>query len=126
MKRWTESEKVLLLALIQQGLKPKEIAEKMDGRTTSAVFNRIYNNRDIHIGYQEAKSKRGYVRKPYKVRGPYKKKKTQTAVESREPTVVEIRSIADDNRIWLAMASGVTSAFLSFATLVVILLALIL
>ena len=41
-----------LLALIQQGLKPKEIAAKIDGRTESAVVNRIYSDRDAHLSYR--------------------------------------------------------------------------
>ena len=67
MKRWTENERVLLLALIQQGLKPKEIAEKMEGRTKSAVLNRIYNSKAAHVHYQSNKHKRDYIRAVRKV-----------------------------------------------------------
>tara|TARA_R100001510_G_scaffold47362_1_gene44666 strand:- start:3693 stop:4043 length:351 start_codon:yes stop_codon:yes gene_type:complete len=67
MKRWTQNEKVLLLALIQQGLKPKEIAERMGGRTTSAVFNQIYGSKAAHVHYQGNKHKRDYIRAVRKV-----------------------------------------------------------
>jgi len=62
MKRWTQKEKVLLLTLIQQGLKPKEIAQEMEGRTTSAVFNQIYGNKAAHAHYRGMKSKRAYIK----------------------------------------------------------------
>ena len=60
MKRWTENEKVLLLALIQQGLKPKEIAAKIEGRTKSAVVNRIYSSKAAHVHYKGMKHRRHY------------------------------------------------------------------
>jgi hypothetical protein len=119
MKRWTESEKILLLALIQQGLKPREIAAKIDGRTESAVVNRIYSDRDAHLSYRGAKPKRRYVR------GPYKTRKAQPVVQVKEPTVAEIRSVVDDNRIKLAMTSGMVGAAFSIATFILVLGALL-
>ena len=118
-KQWTEKEYVLLVSLIQQGLNPKEIAAKMQGRSKSGVMGKIYGNNEILSVYQQNRSNRNRPRIDYPE--PVIKPKPV----KRTPSEAEIKSIADDNRIWLAMAGGVTSAFFSFATLLIVLLALL-
>ena len=118
-KQWTEKEYVLLVSLIQQGLKPKEIAAKMQGRSKSAVVGKIYSDNQILSVYQQNRSNR---RRP---RIDYPEPVIKPKPVKPTPSEAEIKSIADDNRIWLAMAGGGTSAFFSFATLLIVLLALL-
>ena len=118
-KQWTEKEYVLLVSLIQQGLNPKEIAAKMQGRSKSGVMGKIYGNNEILSVYQQNRSNRNRPRidSPEPVIKPKPTKRT--------PSEAEIKSIADDNRIWLAMVGGLTSAVCSFSTFLIVLLALL-
>ena len=110
--RWSETEDALLVRLISEGLTPAQMAEKIEGRTKSSVTNRIYHKKEFVEAYRATAGDR---KKP-------RKNRTGPVITASEP---EIKSIADDNRIWLAMAGGVTSAFFSFATLLIVLLALL-
>jgi len=118
-KQWTEKEYVLLVSLIQQGLKPKEIAAKMQGRSKSAVVGKIYSDNQILSVYQQNRSNR---RRP---RIDYPEPVIKPKPVKPTPSEAEIKSIADDNRIWLAMVGGLTSAVCSFSTLLIVLLALL-
>jgi hypothetical protein len=123
-KRWTERESVLLISLIQQGMKPDEIAAQMQGRTTSAVMNKIYGNDEVLSAYRQNRGGRRRPRINYPeptVKPPPVKPKP----ERQTPPKAEIKSVADDNRIWLAMVGGLTSAVCSFSTLLIVLLALL-
>jgi len=112
MKRWTQKEKVLLLTLIQRGLKPKEIAQEMNGRTTSAVFNQIYGSKAAHAHYQDNKHKRDYIRAVRKV-------PAETSVRTAEAK--------EDNSVVynLSEIASVTSAVFSFATFLLVVGALL-
>ena len=109
-KRWSPREDAVLISGIQNEKPYEEIGGEL-GRTASSVAQRIYSLRHKSLAIP-----------------PLAKAKPQKAVRRVEPVIKasepEIKAIADDNRIWLAMASGVTSAFLSLATLVVIFIAL--
>ena len=123
-KRWTERECVLLISLIQQGMKPDEIAAQMQGRTTSAVMNKIYGNDEVLSAYRQNRGGRRRPRIDYPeptVKPPAVKPKP----ERQTPSKAEVKSVADDNRIWLAMVGGLTSAVCSFSTLLIVLLALL-
>ena len=111
-KHWNDKEDALLVRLISEGLTPAEMAEKIQGRTKSAVTNRIYQKQEILDAYRATAGDRKRV----KIRRP------DPVVEASEP---EIKSIADDNRIWLAMVGGLTSAVCSFSTFLIVLLALL-
>ena len=118
-KQWTENEYVLLLSLIQQGLTPKEIAAEMKGRTKHAVVSKIYGDSQLLSAYQQNRENRNRPRIDY----PEPVIKPKPA--KRTPSEAEIKSIADDNRIWLAMVGGLTSAVCSFSTFLIVLLALL-
>lgn len=118
-KQWTEKEYVLLLSLIQQGLTPKEIAAEMQGRTKHAVVSKIYGDSQLLSAYQQNRENRNRPRIDY----PEPVIKPKPA--KRTPSEAEIKSIADDNRIWLAMVGGLTSAVCSFSTFLIVLLALL-
>ena len=118
-KQWTEKEYVLLLSLIQQGLTPKEIAAEMKGRTKHAVVSKIYGDNQLLSAYQQNRENRNRPRIDYP-EPVIKPKPTK-----RTPSGAEIKSIADDNRIWLAMVGGLTSAVCSFSTFLIVLLALL-
>ena len=118
-KQWTEKEYVLLLSLIQQGLTPKEIAAEMKGRTKHAVVSKIYGDSQLLSAYQQNRENRNRPRIDY----PEPVIKPKPA--KRTPSEAEIKSIADDNRIWLAMVGGLTSAVCSFSTFLIVLLALL-
>jgi len=111
-KKWSDKEDALLLGLISEGMAPLQMAEKIQGRTVSAVSNRIYQKQELLDAYRATAGDRKRV----------KIKRPDPVVEASEP---EIKSIADDNRIWLAMVGGLTSAVCSFSTLLIILLALL-
>lgn len=115
MKRWTQNEKVLLLALIQQGLKPKEIAERMDGRTTSSVFNQIYGNKAAHVHYQGMKHKRNYIRA------------VRNAPADKMPVNAPAPAPAQDKQTTLGITgtAAITSAVFSIATFILVLGALL-
>ena len=123
-KRWTERECVLLISLIQQGMKPDEIAAQMQGRTTSAEMNKIYGNDEVLSAYRQNRGGRRRPRIDYPeptVKPPPVKPKPA----GQTPSKAEIKPVADDNRIWLAMVGGLTSAVCSFSTLLIVLLALL-
>jgi hypothetical protein len=104
-KHWKEAENALLARLISEGLRPAEMAEKIQGRTESAIYNRIYKRQEFLDAYRAASDKRE--------RGPM--------LYTKE----EIRSIADDNRIWVGLIAAVrVSAICSFSTLVLLALAI--
>ena len=114
-KHWNDQEKIKLISLVQQGLSQKQIAEQMQGRSLSAISNRIYNDSEILSAYQQSKSrrrpeKRSAVKKPASVVAP-----TQSGVE------VRTRS-ADIS--WILAASSV-SAVMSLTTLLVIVAAVL-
>jgi hypothetical protein len=111
-KRWSDKEDALLLGLISEGMTPLQMAEKIQGRTVSAVSNRIYQKTELLAAYRATAGDR----KSVKIRRP------DPVIEASE---AEIKSVADDNRIWLAMVGGLTSAVCSFSTLLIVLLALL-
>jgi hypothetical protein len=94
-KRWTNKEDDVIENGIKAGLTYKEIAAALPSRTESAVSNRA------HI-----------------MREKYSRSKTR---RNREPEVSleAIRSIADDNRIWIGMVSASIAAFCSLLTLLI-------
>ena len=109
-KRWSDKEDALLLGLISEGMTPIQMAEKIQGRTVSAVSNRIYQKTELLAAYRATAEDRRKARV------------SRAVIEASE---AEIRSVADDNRIWLAMAGALTSAVCSFSTLLIVLLALL-
>ena len=121
MKRWTENERVLLLALIQQGLKPKEIAERMEGRTKSAVLNRIYNSKATHVHYQGNKHKRDYIRAVRKVPAEKIPAKAPAPAPVSAPAPVQEKTTTLDTT---GIAAIVSAAF-SIATFILVLGALL-
>ena len=117
---WTE--RWLLISLIQQGMKPDEIAAQMQGRTTSAVMNKIYGNDEVLSAYRQ---NRGGRRRQGLTQPTVKPPPVKPKPERQTPSKAETKSVADDNRIWLAMVGGLTSAVCSFSTLLIVLLALL-
>jgi hypothetical protein len=110
-KRWSPREDALLASGVENETPYEEIGGQI-GRTASSVAQRIY-----------------YLRKNTTAIPPLNKEKPQRAVRRVEPVIKasepEIKAIADDNRIWLAMAGGLTSAVCSFSTFLIVLLALL-
>ena len=104
-KHWNETEDALLVRLISEGLTPAEMSENIQGRTKSAVYNRIYQKQEFLDAYRANSNER----------------KRGAMLHTKE----EISSIADDNRIWICLIGGLTSAVCSFATLLIVLLALL-
>lgn len=103
-KHWKKAEDALLARLISEGLTPAEIAEKIQGRTASAIYNRIYKKQKFLDAYRAVSDERG-----------------GWVTHTKE----EIRSIADDNRIWVGLIAAVrVSAICSFSTLVLLVLAI--
>lgn len=117
-KRWTEEEDFRLYRLMKTGKYTHEIADEMDNRTESSVSNRIYNKQSLRDSYREfspRRSMRGRRRRILTVTpapsGPEKKEVN--------PTVEEICSIADDNRIWLTLTSASIAAFCAMVVLII-------
>ena len=110
-KQWTEKEYVLLISLIQQGLKPKEIAAKMQGRSKSAVVGKIYSDNQILSAYQQNRTNR----KRPRISHP---KPVEAAVE---PTAIMPKA-ADKKTVTVNIsdAASVFSAICSLATLVLL------
>ena len=121
MKRWTENERVLLLALIQQGLKPKEIAERIEGRTKSAVINRIYNSKATHVHYQGNKHKRDYIRAVRKV--PAEKIPAKASAPAPAPVPAPVQEKA--TTLGTTGIAAIASAVFSIATFMLVLGALL-
>jgi hypothetical protein len=109
-KRWSDKEDALLLGFISEGMTPLQMAEKIQGRTVSAVSNRIYQKTELLAAYRATADDRR------------KAGISRAVIEASE---AEIKSVADDNRIWLAMVGALTSAVCSFSTLLIIVLALL-
>jgi hypothetical protein len=121
MKRWTQNEKVLLLALIQQGLKPKEIAERMGGRTTSAVFNQIYGSKAAHVHYQGNKHKRDYIRAVRKVPAEKMPEKAPAPAPVPAPAPIQEQTAT----LGATGIAAIISAVFSIATFMLVLGALL-
>jgi hypothetical protein len=114
-KPWSDQEKIKLISLVQQGLSQKQIAEKMQGRSLSAIANRIYNDSEILSAYRQSSSrrrpaKRVVVKKPAPVVAPIQPK-------------VEVRTRSADMR-WVLVTSSV-SAVMSLTTLLVVVAAVL-
>lgn len=116
-KQWTEREYVLLVSLIQQGLKPKEIAAKMQGRSKSAVVGKIYSDNQILSAYQQNRENRRRPRIDYPepvVKPPAVKPKPTKQETVKKP----------DHSTNLLIALSVGSLLFSFATFLIVVLAL--
>ena len=116
-KQWTEKEYVLLISLIQRGLKPTEIAAQMQGRSKSAVMNKIYGNDEVLSAYRQ---NRGGRRRPRiacpepTVKPPPVKPKPATQEPAKKPS----------NSTSLLVALSIGSLLFSFATFLIVILAL--
>ena len=110
-KQWTQKESNLLISLIQQGLKPKEIAAKMQGRTKSAVVGKIYSDSQLLSAYQQNRENRNRPKINYP-------SPVETAVE---PTAIT-PDTADKKTVTVNIsdAASVFSAICSLATLVLL------
>ena len=91
-ERWTNEEDDVVENGIAEGLTYRQIAEKL-GRTEGSVSQRTHVMRAKYSRYNTTRSK--------------------------NPTTEEIRSIADDNRIWVAMVSASIAAFCSVIILII-------
>lgn len=96
-KRWTNEEDDAIENGIAENLTYRQIAEKL-GRTEASVSQRTHVMRAKYSRYNTSRSK--------------------------NPTAEEIRSVADDNRIWIGMISASIAAFCSLVTLLICLGAL--
>ena len=110
-KSWTQKEYVLLISLIQQGLKPKEIAAEMQGRSKSAVVGKIYSDNQILSAYQQNRENRNRPKINYP-------SSAETVVE---PTAITPKA-ADKKTVTVNIsdAASVFSAICSLATLVLL------
>jgi hypothetical protein len=110
-KSWTQKEYVLLISLIQQGLKPKEIAAEMQGRSKSAVVGKIYSDSQLLSAYQQNRENRNRPKINYP-------SPVETAVE---PTAIT-PDTADKKTVTVNIsdAASVFSAICSLATLVLL------
>ena len=116
-KQWTEKEYVLLVSLIQQGLKPKEIAAKMQGRSKSAIVGKIYSDNQVLSAYQQNREKRRGPRIDYPepaVKPPAVKPKPTKQETVKKP----------DHSTNLLIALSVGNLLFSFATLLIVVLVL--
>jgi IS30 family transposase len=91
-ERWTNEQDDVIEEGIRDGLSYREIAQKL-GRTEASVSQRTHVMRAKYSRYNTSRSK--------------------------DPTTEEIRSIADDNRIWIAMVSASIAAFCSVIILII-------
>ena len=94
-KRWTNEEDDVIENGIREGLRYREIAAKLPDRTENAVSNRAHIMREKYSRYNTRRNK------------------------EPEVSVEAIRSIADDNRIWIGMVSASIAAFCSLLTLLI-------
>ena len=109
-KHWNDKEDALLVRLISEGLTPAEMAEKIPRRTKSAVYNRIYQKQEILDAYRATAGdrKRVVIRHPDPVIKPAK----------REPAK------RPSNNTSLLIALSIGSLLFSFATFLIVILAL--
>lgn len=91
-EKWTNAEDDVLEEGIKDGLTYKEIGLKID-RTEASVSQRTHVMRAKYSRYNTSRNK--------------------------TPTAEEIRSIADDNRIWIGMISASIAAFCSIIILII-------
>ena len=116
-KQWTEKEYVLLISLIQRGLKPKEIAAQMQGRSKSAIMNKIYGNDEVLSAYQQNRGRRRRSRIDYPeptIKPPPVKPKPAKREPAKKPS----------NSTSLLVALSIGSLLFSFSTFLIVLLAL--
>ena len=116
-KQWTEKEYVLLISLIQRGLKPTEIAAQMQGRSKSAVMNKIYGNDEVLSAYRQNRGGRRRPRIDYPeptVKPPPVKPKPAKREPAKKPS----------NSTSLLVALSICSLLFSFATFLIVILAL--
>ena len=107
----------MLVSLIQQGLKPKEIAAKMQGRSKSAVVGKIYSDNQVLSAYQQNREKRRGPRIDYPepaVKPPAVKPKPTKQETVKKP----------DHSTNLLIALSVGNLLFSFATLLIVVLVL--
>ena len=112
-KHWNDEEDALLLRLISEGLTPVEMAEKIPRRTKSAVYNRVYQKQEILDAYRatahlRSDRKRVVIRYPDPVIKPAKREPHQKP----------------DNSTNLLVTLSVGSLLFSFATFLIVILAL--
>ena len=109
-KHWNDKEDALLVRLISEGLTPAEMAEKIPRRTKSAVYNRIYQKQEILDAYRATAGdrKRVVIRHPDPVIKPAKREPDQKP----------------DNSTNLLVTLSVGSLLFSFATFLIVILAL--
>ena len=116
-KQWTEKEYVLLISLIQRGLKPTEIAAQMQGRSKSAVMNKIYGTDEVLSAYRQNRGGRRRPRIDYPeptVKPPPVKPKPAKREPAKKPS----------NSTSLLVALSIGSLLFSFATFLIVILAL--
>ena len=94
-KRWTNEEDDVIENGIRAGLTYREIAAKLPYRTETAVSARAHAMREKYSRYNTRRNK------------------------EPEVSVEAIRSIADDNRIWIGMVSASGAAVCSLLTLLI-------
>jgi len=116
-KQWTEKEYVLLISLIQRGLRPTEIAAQMQGRSKSAVINQIYKKDEVLSAYRQ---NRGSRRRP---RIDYPEPVVKPPSVNLKPTKREPDQ-KPDNSTNLLVTLSVGSLLFSFATFLIVILAL--
>ena len=110
-KRWSPREDAVLVSGLENETPYEEIGDEL-GRTASSVAQRIYSLRHKSLAIPPLTNE-----KPKKA-----VRRVEPVIKASEP---EIKAIADDNRIWLAMVGGLTSAVCSFSTFLIVLLALL-
>ena len=94
-KSWTNEDDDVIENGIAEGLTYRQIAEKLGDRTEAAVSQRCRVMRDKYSRYQTRRKER------------------------LDFTADEIRSVADDNRIWIAMVNASVAAVCSAVILLI-------
>ena len=110
-KQWTQKEYILLISLIQQGLKPKEIAAQMQGRTKHAIVGKIYGDNQLLSAYQQNREDRNRPRINYP--SPVENAVEPTAIT---PDTADKKTVT----VNISDAASVFSAICSLATLVLL------
>jgi len=118
-KHWNDEEDALLLRLISEGLTPVEMAEKIPRRTKSAVYNRVYQKQEILDAYRAT----AHLRTARMAHGDRKRVVTRYP----DPVIKPAKREPDqkpDNSTNLLVTLSVGSLLFSFATFLIVILAL--
>jgi len=117
-KGWTREEIERVDFLVRGGANIREIAEQMDGRTEGAIHYIIYSKRHIYLSWRSRQKVRALRRREDSEANV----RTKEAKEDKAPitsNLSEIASVADDNRIWLAMVNASVAAACSVLVLLI-------